>query len=209
MGIVWLSGGHSVALDAVLPPEAGWMLQPGKNNVPTGGRVWGADNGRFSKPERYTDAGYLAWLGRLSPYRARCLFATAPDVVGDARATLALSAPLLPRIRALGYPAALVAQDGLEDLDVPWDAIDCLFVGGTTDWKLSPAAYGLAREAEERGKWTHMGRCNSLRRLRAATTGRYRSADGTQTAFRPDQTGPQMAGWLARLRQQMELPLWG
>ena len=42
--------------------------------------------------------------------------------VGDAAATLTRSAPMLPRIRALGYPAALVAQDGLEHLAVPWDA---------------------------------------------------------------------------------------
>lgn len=73
--------------------------------------------------------------------------------VGDAAATLTRSAPMLPRIRALGYPAALVAQDGLEHLAVPWDAFDVLFLGGTTDWKLGPAAADLPADAVWRSTW--------------------------------------------------------
>jgi len=33
------------------------------------------------------------------------------------------------------------------------------------DWKLSAAAAGLVAEANDRGKWTHMGRVNGLRRI--------------------------------------------
>ena len=88
---------------------------------------------------------------------------------------------------------------------MPWEELDCLFVGGTTAWKLSPAAFALAREAAGRGKWTHLGRVNSWVRLRSARRGGYRSADGTQTAFRPDETGPQVAGWLRLLDAQLEL----
>lgn len=45
---------------------------------------------------------------------------------------------MLPKIRALGVPAALVAQDGLEDMvdRVPWDEFDVLFIGGSTAFKL-------------------------------------------------------------------------
>ena len=49
------------------------------------------------------------------------------------------------------YLAALVAQDGLECCVIPWDAFDVLFVGGTTQWKLSDPAYVLVREAK--GSW--------------------------------------------------------
>ncbi|MET7951049.1 hypothetical protein [Micromonospora sp. NPDC005324] len=35
-------------------------------------------------------------------------------------------------------PAALVAQDGLKAPAVPWHAIDALFIGGSTAWKLRP-----------------------------------------------------------------------
>ena len=63
------------------------------------------------------------------PFTSRCLFATAPDVVGDAQATLR-RAYMLGWIRYAGLPAALVAQDGLEHLAIPWDDFDALFLGG-------------------------------------------------------------------------------
>jgi hypothetical protein len=172
-------------LSGVVRPDMPAMLQPGMGNHPPGGQPWAADNGRFSKPQMYSDAKYLAWLTKRLPYVESCLFATAPDVVGDAQATLDMSRPMLPRIRALGYKAALVAQDGLEALDVPWDEFDCLFVGGTTAWKLSEHAYSLVAEANRRGKWTHMGRVNSWVRFRAAAAAGYDSADGTVLRFDP------------------------
>lgn len=172
-------------LSGVVRPDMPAMLQPGMGNLPPAGQPWAADNGRFSKPERYTDEKYLAWLKKRSPHAARCLFATAPDVVGDAAATLALSLPMLPRIRAAGYKAALVGQDGLEDLEVPWDAFDCLFIGGTTAWKLSEPAFALVAEAHRRGKWTHMGRVNSWRRFATAAAAGYDSVDGTTLRFEP------------------------
>lgn len=70
-------------------------------------RLWAADNGRFAAPAKYTDDGFLAWLDQHD--RRNCLFATAPDVLGDHAATLALSLPLLPRIRALGFLPHIIA----------------------------------------------------------------------------------------------------
>lgn len=171
-----------------------------------GCRHWAADNGCYAKGPAFDMGIYLDWLGRLAPHRDRCLFATAPDVVGDAAATWARSRAALPQIRALGYRAALVAQDGLDPATLDWDAFDVLFVGGTTAYKLSAGTFGLVREANRRGKWTHMGRCNSLRRLTSARNGGYDSADGTQLAYRPRETVPQLLGWLATLERQA--PLW-
>ena len=168
-------------LSGVLRPDMPSMVTPRMGQKPSAGLPWAADNGRFSAPQNYTDERYLAWLAKM-PVDS-CLFATAPDVVGDAEATLALSLPMLPRIRALGYPAALVAQDGLTSEMVPWDDIDALFTGGTTAWKLSESAFELAAEAKRRGKWTHMGRVNSWRRFRAAAAAGYDSADGTVLRF--------------------------
>lgn len=171
-------------LSGVVRPDMPAMLTPRMGQQPPAGRPWAADTGRYSSPHEYTDAKYLAWLGRM-PVDG-CLFATAPDVVGDAAATLEMSRPMLPRIRALGYKAALVAQDGLEGLPVPWDEFDCLFVGGTTKWKLSEHAVALVAEAKRRGKWTHMGRVNSWRRFRTAAACGYDSADGTVLRFDPN-----------------------
>ena len=185
----------------------GRMLAPTRENKPEVGQVWAADNGCFATPKRYSDAWYLAWLERLRPWQGSCLFATAPDVVGDAVATLAKSGPVFARIRALGYAPALVAQDGLEELPVPWEEFDCLFVGGTTEWKLSSHAAGLAGEAKARRKWVHMGRVNSLTRLRIAKRMGCDSCDGTYVAYGPDKLGRTMGRWVGMVRDQMVLDL--
>jgi hypothetical protein len=170
-------------LSGVVRPDMPAMITPRMGQKPAPGQPWAADNGRFSAPEDYTDAGYLAWLAKMP--RESCLFATAPDVVGDAVATLELSRPMFQPIRDAGYRVALVAQDGLEDLDVPWQSFDVLFIGGTTEWKLGTDAAQLANEAKARGKWVHMGRVNSLRRMVYAESIGCDSADGTYLRFRP------------------------
>jgi hypothetical protein len=171
-------------LSGVVRPDLPAMVIPRMGQRPPEGQPWAADNGRFSAPQDYTDEKYLAWLAKMPA--ESCLFATAPDVVGDAAATLALSEPMFDRIRAAGYRVAFVAQDGLEEVAVPWDRFDVLFIGGTTDWKLGEAAAAIAREAKARGKWVHMGRVNSLRRMRYADSIGCDSADGTVLKHDPN-----------------------
>lgn len=168
---------------------------------------WAADNGCFANPEAFRLERYLAWLQRLAPARDRCLFATAPDVWGDWPATWERSRPVLSQLRELGYPAALVAQDGIERAAVEWDAFDALFVGGTDDWRFSEPMVELVQEARARGKWTHLGRVNSRRRLRLAAVCGYQSADGTQIAFAPARRAEQVVRWIAELRVQPRLEL--
>jgi len=173
----------------------GFIDTPAQGNRRPPGIKWCADNGCFGSGYPGDDK-WLAWLAKNAHEAATCLFATAPDVVGDAAATLARSGPWLPKIRALGYPAALVAQDGLESLVVPWDDFDVLFIGGTTEWKLGPWARELVRQAKDRGKWVHMGRVNSERRYRYANAIGCDSADGTFLVFGPDKNLPRLKGWL-------------
>jgi hypothetical protein len=190
-------------------PDLPAMLTPRMRQAPPTGQPWAADNGRYAAPHEYTDAGYLGWLAKHAAAADRCLFATAPDVVGDAAATLALSAPMYGHIRALGYRVALVAQDGLEHLHVPWAEIDALFIGGTTAWKLGEAAHQLAAQARALGKHVHMGRVNSLRRLRLARDMGCDSVDGTYLAFGPDINARRLAGWQALLAAQPTLGMEG
>lgn len=160
--------------------------------------VWAADTGCFSPRVVFSLERYLEWLQAHRAFAATCLFATAPDVVGDAAATMERSRPVLPLIRVAGYPAALVGQDGLEALSVPWDELDWLFVGGTTAWKLGPAACRLAKEARRRGKGLHMGRVNSARRLLYARSLDCDSTDGTHMAFNPrGEALDRLGRWLA------------
>jgi len=181
----------------------GYIDTPAQGNRRPEGVTWCADNGCFGKGYP-GDEKWLAWLTKNAHAAADCLFATAPDVVGDAAATLERSTPFLPMIRALGYPAALVAQDGLEDLEVPWEEFDVLFIGGSTEWKLGPAARDLIREAKDRGKHVHMGRVNSERRYRYAHEIGCDSVDGTFLTFGPDVNLPRLLAWV-RVEDQSPL----
>ncbi|WP_207925847.1 hypothetical protein [Actinocrispum wychmicini] len=174
--------------------EIGQICTPAEGRAPLDGVLWGADNGCFGKGYP-GPAGWRAWLSRHAVHAERCLWATAPDVLGDAAATLDRSRPHLPAICALGYPAALVAQDGLEHLTVPWADFDVLFLGGTTAWKLGPAAARLAAEALGRSKRVHMGRVNSQRRWTYAEHLGCHTVDGTLLAFGPDTNLPRLLSW--------------
>jgi hypothetical protein len=185
------------------------MVTPRMRQTPPEGQPWAADSGRYASPHEYSDEKYLTWLEKMQPLADRCLFATAPDIVGDAPGTLMLSAPLYGPIRKLGYKVALVAQDGLERLMefVPWHDIDVLFVGGTTDWKLGDGAAAVVAEARARGKWCHMGRVNSLKRMRYAASIGCQSADGTYLRFDPGLRMGDPAKWAETVRR--EQTLWG
>lgn len=180
-------------LDCIETPKQG------RDQVPPGAR-WCADNGCFGKGYP-GDHAWWEWLDQ-HPGRDRCAFAVAPDVVADAVATLDRSLPWLPRIRGLGIPAAYVAQDGLEDHPPPWDALDVLFLGGTTEFKLGPIARAAAAEARARGKSVHMGRVNSEKRLRYAAAIGCDSADGTYIAHGPDVNLPHVLAWLRGVNTQ-------
>lgn len=136
---------------------------------------WAADNGAFSawSPERFE-----RMLGRIKGWPG-CLFVTAPDVVGDSAATLDNFAEWYGRMAGCGQPIALVGQDGMTPDDVPWFSIRALFIGGSTLWKMGEEAAEIAREAKRRGKWLHMGRVNTKRRVRYAQSLNCDSIDGT------------------------------
>ena len=182
--------------EAMTAGQLGCIVTPKQGNLIPAGAVLCADNGVYGNGWPGDDA-WWRWLGTLPAGRVR--FAVAPDVVADAAATLDRSGPWLPRIRDLGMPAALVAQNGLENLEVPWGEFDCLFIGGDTEWKLGAAARDLAGEAKARGKWVHMGRVNSERRIRYAAAIGCDSVDGTYLRFGPDKLLPDVVAWLRGL----------
>jgi len=158
---------------------------------------WAADNGCFNHPERSVGS-FLTWL-RSVPVG---LFAPAPDVVGDAQLTLDRSLPVLPQIRDLGWPAAFVAQDGIEQTNVPWDEFDVLFLGGSTEFKLGRVAHEMTRQAQLKGKKVHMGRVNSYKRLKLANDWGCDTVDGTYLAFGPEVNLPKLLRWFSRLKQE-------
>lgn len=202
--MIYLANACRAARPAIARGELGMMATPAEGKSPAEAQVWAADNGCFGKGYPGDDA-YLAWLAKHAQHADRCLFATAPDVVGDAAATLERSAPFYAPIRALGYPVALVAQDGLTPNAVPWAQIDALFIGGSTAWKLGPEARELIAEASARGLFVHIGRVNSQRRIRYAQFVGADSVDGTFLTFGPETNLPKLRGWLRDIRDQSTL----
>lgn len=179
------------------------MTTPAQGNRVPDGASYACDNGKFGKGWPGAGAWYTWLWSTVQRYGPeRCLWATAPDVVGDAEATLAESRPWLPAIRGLGIPAAFVAQDGCEKGLIPWGEFDVLFLGGSTEWKTGPAAALVTKVAAGLGIPTHMGRVNSLRRLRLADEFGCVSADGTYLAFGPEKNLPQLMRWLREIEKE-------
>ena len=190
--------------------DIGVMLTPDIGNVaPLHRMFWAADTGCFASGNTFTIERYFAWLTKSIQFRSTCLFATAPDVVGDAEATHERSKNVLPELRRQGWIAALVAQDGIERLTIDWSSFDALFIGGTTKWKLSEPVYELIGTAVARKKWVHVGRVNSLKRLQAMHMAGAHSADGTFLKFGPDVNLPRLVSWLTMLDLQTSMTTTG
>lgn len=188
--------------------DIGVMLTPNMGNAAASIATWpywAADNGCFTGGGLFDLEAYQTWLSKLSIHARHCLFATAPDVICDAAATWERSRDVLPIIRRLGFSAALVAQNGIENAPIDWGAFDVLFIGGDDAWKDGPATDKLIREAKRRGKWVHVGRVNSLRRMRLMRQSGCDSADGTYLAFGPDRNLPTLIRWLAEIRHSQPL----
>jgi hypothetical protein len=68
--------------------------------------LWAADNGCFTNPVLAVDE-YIAWLKNLSEFHELCLFATAPDVVADAKVAWNLDPPRSGHLQREGSPTNL------------------------------------------------------------------------------------------------------
>ncbi len=175
-------------------PYLGHLVVPRNRNRPENYKKTGlpifCDNGAFG----HFDAG--AWARMLHEYLDVAGWFTMPDVVGCSASTFGLwdwwCGQLGPYVGIdladldwSAFPMAFVAQDGMEDGRFDWDLvwhcgfINCFFLGGTTEWKLSRAAADLVQEAKRHGWQVHMGRVNSVKRIRYAAQIGCDSVDGS------------------------------
>lgn len=176
--IVLLDTGQDLSVCASeLGCEVGQLLTPlTRYRLQDKSRPWAIDNGAFSG---FDEPSFRALLARESETDG-CLFVTAPDVVGSARRTL----EVFERVRDSleGWPVALAAQDGQQDLPIPWDDIAAIFIGGSTEFKVSRPAEHIIRAAQILGKWVHVGRVNDPKRFAHFEDLGVDSIDGTGIA---------------------------
>jgi len=171
------------------------------------GARWAADLGCLDGPEfvkRCNIEAARAWLfEKMVPYLCTCLFVTVPDVVGDAAATLVAFNDL--RSKFLGWPLAYVAQDGAEELEFPMRqdfTFDALFIGGSTDWKMSDGARQVIARAVAIGKHVHIGRVNYWKRyqhFRNMEGSNDFTCDGTRLRFERDKALRAWRGYMAQM----------
>lgn len=140
------------------------------------GDPFAIDNGAFSK-SRFDAERFLSLVRRHEDRRDKCLFVAVPDVVGSARRTLETFRHWYPRLER--WPLALVAQDGIEDLEIPWRHIRAVFIGGSTRFKMSDAAEAVIRASQMIGCWVHVGRVNTPDRIEKFLDLEVDSVDGT------------------------------
>lgn len=156
---------------------AGQLLTPLTRYSNAGGS-FAIDNGAFS---RFDLAGFRSLLQREDENKKACLFVTIPDVVGNARRTLEVwkrRHKFAPH-----WPLALVAQDGQEDLEIPWDEMDAIFIGGRDPWKDSQASLDIVKTAKTLGVHVHVGRVNTSKRFRLFADAGADTCDGSGVAM--------------------------
>lgn len=179
-----------IVRDAMAAGQLGQIITPNQGNRIMPGVPWALDNGCFSNvwtPSRYFDV--------LDKHQNTpgCLFAVVPDVVADASGTNRRWGGWHLGLMRRGYPTAYVLQDGATSIPRWCDAV---FIGGSTEWKLGDDARRLVELAKRHGKWVHMGRVNSLKRLTYAASIGCDSADGTFCTFKPAYNLPRMVRWV-------------
>jgi hypothetical protein len=189
-----------------LPPRVTWAADSG---------LYDADDAaRAARIAAFSFDAYLAWLdGHTNEEKARCLFATAPDVVGNAVETWAWErqADAFRRIHATGHRPAFVAQPGAHLWawagEMSWRDFSCLFVGGDDAWQDSNECLHLVAIARAAGKWRHRGRVNSEKRLLESWRRGFESCDGTLLRYGLDTNLPGLRRALAEAEGPPPRPL--
>lgn len=140
-----------------------------------------ADNGQWSEREN-TDAPFnadrfnrfLDWLGD------RATFIVLPDIVCGGLASLDLSLTWLAKLRGHSSILLIPVQNGMTpQIIAPFlsDRVG-IFVGGDTEWK--EATLGeWGQLAADAGCLVHVGRVNTVRRIRLCQTAGVHSIDGS------------------------------
>lgn len=143
--------------------------------------IWCLDTGTFNKPFVFSE-----WWNRFIQYDKlldTCLFIVVPDKPFDYKTTLQRFFKYEKYIRLSGFPTAFVTQDGISSSEIPWDYFDVLFIGGSDEHKLGKDIFKIIDEGKKQGKWIHVGRVNSVKRLEMFSM--CDSWDGTKLSFDP------------------------
>ena len=170
-------------------------------------RGYALDNGAYLCHTSGQDFDEDLFLNFCKRYGRCADWIVLPDVVCDAKTTIANIPKYTQKIRAILPTSRLlfVWQDGMSKDDItPFlkQGIG-VFVGGSTEGKLS-AMYWIAALCREYNVWCHIGRVNSVKRLKAVLSCGANSFDGSGIVrYMP--TLKRMTEYLIRNSGQLDL----
>ena len=165
------------------------------------GLPWACDNSAFSNPDdtKFWNMAIDAW-----DWMRHCPpdWVAVPDSVCNHSETLRLFHDWVAmwnyELDTIPFPLAFVLQNGADIDSVPWDQIAAVFVGGDDDFKLNKC-HDLVAYAKAIGKLVHVGRVNSLKRIKYAVDIGADSIDGSGFSMFPDRKIPRAIKEIGRL----------
>jgi hypothetical protein len=141
--------------------DFGQLRTPLTNYARAKGRKYGVDNGCFSE---FDEAAWLRLVAKaFADEDDPPMFVTLPDIVGDAARTIELFHEFKAKVP---QRRALVLQDGISSVRIPWSELDAVFIGGSDEFKYSREAIAAAKTAKMLRKIVHLGRVNTAARVR-------------------------------------------
>lgn len=169
--------------------EMGWSLLVSAAGVVStqGAPSWALDNGAWSAFLQNTAFDEDAFSRALDKVGEGADWIVLPDIVAGGKASLDLTLKWLDRLQGFPERLLIAVQDGIEPNDVRHllNPMVGLFLGGSTEYKLATMdAWGQL--ARRRNCYFHVGRVNSLRRIRACAQAGAHSFDGTSIIAFPD-----------------------
>lgn len=168
--------------------DAGWRLMVSARGVlRSEGFPYALDNGAwtsFQQGERFDATAFLIAIEKLG---AGADFIVVPDIVCGGLDSLTFSRRWWDKLHDYPHlsatPLLIAVQNGMTPRDIAplLSRRTGVFVGGTTNWKLHTMARWAA-VARSRGAICHVGRVNTIRRIRACEVAGVDSFDGSSAS---------------------------
>lgn len=171
---------------------------------------WALDNGAWSAYQQGKPFDEDAFSRALDKVGEGAQWVVLPDIVAGGKASLDLSLKWLDRLQGFPERLLIAVQDGIEPEDVRHllGPMVGIFLGGTTPYKVSTME-SWGQLARLRNCYFHVGRVNSLRRIRACGEAGAHSFDGTSIISFPDSIYRLNKGVEDSQRQQGLFNPWG
>jgi hypothetical protein len=143
------------------------------------------DNGAWKAFQQHQPFDETAFASLVERYGSSADFVVIPDVVAGGMGSLEFSLGWIPKLKHL-KKLLLPVQDGMDVFSVAAVLHEYrnvgIFLGGSTEWKLK-TMYTWGVVAATVNRHYHVGRVNSMRRIRMAAEAGADSFDGTSATM--------------------------